>query len=298
MDLLNEIDNLSQRNLFQFNKSLMQIAQNEGSFDRNIKLEEIFNDRFENAEVYIFNIKSKQANAFTIPGITNLDQFLKYPILEYDKSIQYLNNNKLTAKKINSKIKFNRKIKFVIFLTLPLLKKITNVDILFAILLHEIGHWIYHKSSNLNQTFSDLVDYFKLPFQLSFSWILVRITYILDNKSDYNIYDSIILLVFLLYIVLILFRNYYFRKNEFDSDSFAIDMGYGKQLLIGLKQLDVDQAEYSKLQNIFELIKDKIFGILFHRHPSIQSREIELDNQLSLQIKNFLPWLNLHYVNS
>ncbi len=224
-----------------------------------------YNSKIKNLDLNLFIIHDKNPNAFTIPGLGDIDLLKKDPIQYQSVGLEYLSQNPLTASVENGKIYFNTKVKVLVFLTSGLFKRVTNVDDRLAILLHELGHWVYIKNLLSSSIYYSLISLVNAGTSLSF--------------LASGIYDSkaLLLLLFILRTCLVSTVSIKNRQNEYDADSFAKSVGYGPQLQNSLSLLaynkqiaDVNLSDKTSfLNDLFD-----IFSMIFntHSHPPTHKR--------------------------
>lgn len=224
-----------------------------------------YNSKIKNLDLSLFVVHDKTPNAFTIPGLGDISLLKKDPIQYQSVGLEYLSQNPLNASVENGKIYFNSKVKVLVFLTSGLFRKVPNIDDRLAILLHELGHWVYIRNLISSSIYHNLISLVNAGTSISF----------LTN----SIYDSnaIILLLLILRTCLVSTVSIKNRQNEYDADSFVKSMGYGSQLQNSLSLLAYDKPltdinlsdKFSFLDNLFD-----VFSMFFntHSHPPTHKR--------------------------
>jgi STE24 endopeptidase len=139
-----------------------------------------------------------------------------------------------------------------------------SVDELVAVVGHELGHW-YHRHN---------IQMIVLSF-LNIGLILYVFSFMLENDQMYQdfgfknkAYFMGLIMFFLLYSPLGILIHAIFcaviRRNEYQADRFAVGLGKGADLLLGLGKLFKD--------NKAELDPDEMVALFRHTHPNLIDR--------------------------
>jgi len=211
-------------------------------------------------------------NAFTIPGIY-LERNPKNITIDdivHNKIFMSINNGSIVSTKSN--------ITPLICATPALIKAISDNE-LFAITLHEIGHW--QKKTSQSQQVSRKADLIKMTsaFGTFFGHYLIS----RGNIVGYNDkpYAHILLTVVLgiTFWSSLITQAYFSRRAEFDADNFAKNYGYGLDLTNALRGLyGLDPIKNRKELEDASTVIDKlsfIFNFL-STHPTLFQRSNNL----------------------
>jgi Zn-dependent protease with chaperone function len=285
--LINDTKSISLKTYFPQSYKLLN-TEHSTLFDKKIiynKAEsEYYKSKIKNLDLDVFILKDNEPNAFTIPGLDNISLLKSNPMEFQTLGLEVLTKHPLTASIVNNKIVFNSDIKnfkVLVFLNSGLFKKIPDIDSRLAIVLHELGHWVYIKSLISSSQFEFLLQIIKPTFYTSLATGTIY-----DTKIVTTI--LIVIKVFLLAIVNI--KN---RQNEYEADQFAKSVGYGPQLQNALSLLAYNK-EISKIniedKNNFLLNFYDIISLLFsqHTHPPVHKRILSLNESIDIDIFNQL----------
>lgn len=277
-----------------------------------------FNSRFKNLNLIINIVNEESLNAFTIPGISDYSKFLKNPNQCYYDGITYLYDHPINAKLVDNKIQFNRKISILVFIHSGLIKKFNKEEV-FAIVLHEIGHWVDLAPTPFSNLLKKLQGLFgSKPFEQ------IEIPNLLLASAE-GIHNPIFWVYRSLITCLLIFCNFKTRQIEYSADDFAKRMGYGKILYNALSKMEYKKVLSEKETLSFTLKFKSYFRYILSMvqsyftgntpsHPSTISRMDGLvtesllrtfktsvfgklfqpiDNFLKNKIVNICPWLQL-----
>jgi STE24 endopeptidase len=153
-----------------------------------------------------------------------------------------------------------------------LLEQVNKNEIL-AVLCHEFGHW------KLNHTIKKMLFFFlvQLFYLLLFNSMLRN-----DLVQKTLFYENEPLVIKLLYfgyvigmtqIPITLFINIFSRIHEREADRYAVDMGYGRELITGLIKLFNE--------NNVNMDNDPIYSTVNHNHPTLLERIKLIEAELS-----------------
>ncbi len=233
------------------------------------KESDMVNKKFKNLNVAIYLEPDKDANVYTIPGYygKTLEKGI-LSLVDDDNLVQnYIdlklsNLNKAKAGPNGTVIFPSNKLKNItIVISIGAIARLTPKERL-AIYLHEIGHWVYLAN--------------KIPKQILYNPQEFNIT-VVDQNNNRITYYNIKLLEYAM-------RLGFSRYNEYDSDLFAHQCGYGDHLSSALenlhKQLDrkyLDAFSFVRQQYIKQF-NDKRDSAdpAFSTHPSIKRRKDHL----------------------
>lgn len=243
-----------------------------------------YKSKIKNLDLDVFIINDPSPNAFTIPGIDNISLLKSDPVEYQSLGLNVLLRHPLSANLNNqNQIIFNSSIKnfkILVFIHSGLMKKIKNIDDRFAVILHEIGHWVHIKNL-LNGS-----DYLNILL----SYLINPLHYSLILTTHFNITQHFYFLInFLIRTVLITIINIKNRQNEYDADSFVKQVGYSKNLQNALSLLDYEkdlkkvsiEDKDSWLINFLDIV-----SMLFidHSHPPTHKRILSLQESLELNL--------------
>ncbi len=220
-----------------------------------------------NLKIQIYTFTSKRKTAFTIPGIIEKEVLSSFSgisdIINSNMNLYRINlkgevdNNKIIlTSKVSNKI-------LPIFIEKSLLSHFKERE-LIAIYLHEIGHWVNYRlyfPKNLLISLYQLQHIFLNPFLFS-SFVFGGggiYSYLTDSGylSTFGYFALFFIIIGICLTALISAINV---KNEFDSDSFAKRMGFGKELTDILNKKEVNDFPL-KLNNevpVSSLVKHSI----------------------------------------
>jgi len=241
---------------------------------------QFYNSRIKNLDLQVYVINDNQPNAFTIVGVDNIS-LLQSNLHEFQSlGLRTLLKHPLTATRKNGKIIFNstiKKFKILVFLHSGLFKSVPNIEDRFAIVLHEIGHWVH---------FRDIISSRNIQYIINFMYAPLPYYSIMT----YSIFSSDYVYYFIIHIVRIVLNalfNIKNIKNEYDSDLFTKQMGYSVNLQNALSRIEYNkelsqvnlQDKDSFLSNLIDL-----FSLLFskHTHPFTHKRILALYESFGL----------------
>ena len=250
---------------------------------------------FYSTKVNVYVIEMDNINAFTIPNVTKTYGLsigiLRYILaigpffislcqlvdilINYSKYRDQLKNGAVvtfdpSTRKCNTVIP-----EINVFIGTKLIEKL-NHDEIIASIFHEIGH-------NMNVTYS-IIEQLKRTIIfgsfMAFVNSLFSFTFADDSEND-NKHLSIMvvsgatLLLLMLYNYLNMYKE---RKKELHADTFAIKMGYGKQLLSVINKMKVEyNEEFEKLYRRFNNI-DENEPLTPEQKEELENYKKEFDN--------------------
>jgi Zn-dependent protease with chaperone function len=223
-------------------------------------------------DVEIFEVKHKEVNAFTIPGVGSISELKTDPVKYNVEGLKYLSKTPLTFKidPISKNIIFNNEdFKILIFVNSGLIRKLKDPKDRLSVYLHEIGHWVY---------VTDIIRAKSFILYLAICKIInagtIGVGVISDNylPALFNILVTKIL-TYLTSVKTI--------QSEYDADKFVKQCGYGINLANSLhimvynkKITNLNVADYySKLDTILYKF---LMCIIVMSHPNTRSRIAEL----------------------
>ncbi|OQR96559.1 CAAX prenyl protease 1 [Thraustotheca clavata] len=167
---------------------------------------------------------------------------------------------------------FNNK-RIVIFDTL--LNQVTDDEIL-AVLGHELGHW---KMWHTMQSFIFQQVYIVAMFY-TFSRCMhdkdLYASFGFSTSGDLSIMISLTLFTSTIWApinkALSYLLTYNTRRNEFQADAFAVDLGFGDPLQSGLTKVS--------LENLANMNPDPLFSALHYSHPPLVERLPAISNRM------------------
>lgn len=271
------------------------------------KLSSDFSSKFSKLTLSIYIIKSEDINAFTIPGIIDYNKFLKNPNYETYKNLIRIYNSPYQVHIKDGIIRFNRQSAITVFVYSSLVKKLSKSQ-LFAVILHEVGHWL-HIRYNL---FAKLFYYMNQFMTKNGIFISVDLQNLLfsANNITYPGFKTFRLIA----IGLMVFSNYKSRTEEYFADNFVKECGYSKDLKDALSIIEYDKVLSDKEMNQFS-IKFKAY-LLYSisminsyftgnhvSHPTTISRmqslsegeflDLSITSIIQDSIKKVCPWIRL-----
>lgn len=280
-NLINDTKSLSLKTYFPNSYKLLN-SEHHQLFDRkliyNKEESEYYKTKIKNLDLDVFILKDDSPNAFTIPGLDNIS-LLKTNPMEYQLlGLEVLSRHPLTANLDKGKIVFNSDIKnfkVLVFLNSGLFKAIPNKDYRLAIVLHELGHWVYIQNLISSSKFETMLQIVK-----PISYTTIAASFIYDTKL-------LILLFAIIKIILLTVVNVKNRQNEYDADNFVKEMGYGLQLQNALSLLqykkELNKIDINNKQSFLSDLFD-IISLLFthHSHPPIHKRIFALNESIGM----------------
>ena len=247
----------------------------------NIDETNYYKSKIKNLDLDVFIINDSSPNAFTIPGLNDISLLKSNSIDSQIIGLDFLSKHPLSANVTSSGIiKFNSDIenfKVLVFLNSGLFKRIPNIDQRFAILLHELGHWVYIKELISSNIFETILNILRPVFYTSF---------VSEMFYDTKILTFILGVIKIALVALVNSKN---RQNEYDADKFVKDMHYGLQLQHALSLLEY-KKDLSKVniddKNTFLSNFSDIASMLFfnHTHPPTHKRILSLQESLGFSI--------------
>jgi len=243
-----------------------------------------------NLEIYVYN--SKIPNAMTFPGVNDINILNNNLNDLYVLGLQILHKHPLSAVRKKDILEFKSDIKnfkLIVFVSSGFIKLIKNPEDRFAIILHEIGHWVHINNLLLIIKLEDIIK------------ILTPSAFIITAAQVFNPYDTIFKISTLIpYIALITLKavvNFKNQQDEYDSDLFVKQLGYSENLQNALSLLSYKKP-ISKI-NIKEkaTLVNNIIEILMliysdRTHPSTYKRILALQES-ETTLFNLKDWLSL-----
>ena len=154
-----------------------------------------------------------------------------------------------------------------------------EIDELYAVLSHEIGH-LKHKKNILNYIF-----YLKFVFLFVCVCFIIanpKIIFVLNNWINHSFGISVnnyfvISLVYMTFLkpimfLITIFENYRSRKEEIEADNEAVKNGYGNELIKTFKDLSNDE--------LINVNPDSIVEFLEYDHPGMYHRIVSIQNNI------------------
>jgi len=243
-----------------------------------------YRSKIKNLDLDVFIIDDPSPNAFTIPGLDNISLLKSDPIEYQSLGLNVLLKHQLSANlNKQNQIIFKssiRNFKILIFIHKGLMKKIKNIDDRFAVILHEIGHWVHIKNLLNDTHYLNLLQ----------SYLVTPIHYSLMVSTHLNITKHFYLLIsFLIRTVLVTIINIKNRQNEYDADSFVKQVGYSNNLQNALSILDYGrdlkrisiEDKNSWLRNFLDIISMLFFD---QTHPPTHKRILSLQESFELNL--------------
>jgi len=221
------------------------------------------NLKLSNVEIQVYLSNSNIVNAWTFPGVDSFEDFITNPDKTLIKAYQKM-------QKRNHK---NMKVAVVVTRGL---KKILTTREIFAIILHELGHWFYYHDPKVTSMLS-------VSSVISMSGAILSAFF--ANTKTYSIILSA------LFVTLLSFGRLRARNEEFKADEFAAKMGYAKDLESALSKIDPDSSEIDI--TIWYKFTDILKSILLGRvHPDTALRRDKLSKyELDFTaIASEIPW--------
>jgi hypothetical protein len=132
---------------------------------------------------------------------------------------------------------------------------------LIAILLHELGH-IYKWPSMLNRIF------------LFFLKILNKSSMLFSVRSILVLQIGILPITLLLALILSKTINFFDHREEYAADNFAVQFGYGKELVSSFKKMESTVNNYTENLHILQKFIHMIYKLFLYRdtHPNFEDR--------------------------
>lgn len=288
-DLIETTKILSLQTYFPKSYSLLEDSNyiHKDLFGKKIRLNQTENNYYsshiENLKIQVFEVSDSIPNAFTVPGISSLNILKQNPYKYQTIGLKVLSQNPLTAtvNHKNNNIIFNSDIndfRILVFINSGLFKRVPNIDDRFAIILHEIGHWVY-----INNLISSIM------FKKLLTWSEIALFgNLLVNQSLKSETTQILTLVtFIIRIALLSITNIKSRQSEYDADRFVKEVGRGSNLQNALSLLAY-KKEFKDIQidqNIFISVLTKLYDffsifLFTHTHPPIMNRLRELNESI------------------
>lgn len=274
---INNTVQITPRNYFPLSYNLLN-SEHSSIFNQKITQNQeeslYYSSIIKNLILDVFIIEDSNPNAFTIPGVDSIS-ILKHNPLDYQfLGLQTLMKHPLSATlSSNNKIIFESDIKnfkVLVFLNSGLFKKVPNIDDRLAIVLHELGHWVYIKN---------LLDSDKFETLASYTDPIVLSTFLISNIYSNQLASIISILVKIVLTVLVSIKN---KQNEYDADRFTKDMGYGNHLQNALSLLaynkPINRINIEDKDKYIDNILDTLsMMVLKHSHPQTHKRILALN---------------------
>lgn len=219
-------------------------------------------------EIDIFEIKDKNINAFTVPGVGSIKDLKIDPVKYNIDGLKYLTKNPLIFKvdPITNQINFNNDgFKILIFVNSGLIRKIKDPKDRLSVYLHEIGHWVYVNDIIRSASFQNYLEVSRSATGISFAYASLTREYLA------------LLFSFIVTTILTYLTSLKTIQAEHDADNFVKQCGYGRNLANSLSLLTYNKKlsslnvleYYSKLDKIL----NKIQMVLFvNSHPNTADR--------------------------